>query len=160
VVVVNLSNSQNKARDAKMGNDLEQISNAAEIIRMDSGTFFGASGVQTVSGTVYKAKDLSINSTGASLNLIDGHTAASGYPSSVPFADYLSFVDNTNAGLLSSLSNPLGHGYWWATDGTGGNDTGKYVVYAQASKGSGNLLCWSGKHCDFTTLSASTPSPQ
>jgi len=38
VVVVNLSSSQNKARDARLQNDLEQVANAAEIVRMTSGT--------------------------------------------------------------------------------------------------------------------------
>ncbi len=38
VVVVNLSSSQNKARDARLQNDLEQISNAAEIYRIDKAT--------------------------------------------------------------------------------------------------------------------------
>ncbi|MFA6963559.1 MAG: prepilin-type N-terminal cleavage/methylation domain-containing protein [Patescibacteria group bacterium] len=36
VVVVNLSTSQNKARDAKLQNDLEQVANAAEIYRIDN----------------------------------------------------------------------------------------------------------------------------
>jgi len=139
VVVVNLSSSQNKARNARIANDLGQISNAAQMILIFDGTFAGS---RNVTDTIYGMGDLNVGSTTV-YNIASADTTTE--------VSYQNFKEkDATTPLIQAPSHPLtGSSYIWNTNLTSSSD--KYYVYARTAASATNFMyCKTGKACDLT----------
>jgi len=154
VIVVNLSSAQIKAKESAAESNIEQISNAAEIIKIEAGTFAGskyAKGLVTGNTGADVAIDITLNSTVKSPT---DYTAS---------ALYTLFIDSGNNRLFSAApAVPSPQHIYWQTDGTvsgspaviATSDSGKYVIYTADYGTTTNWITFkSGKVC---TTNAST----
>ena len=138
VVVVNLSSSQNKARNARIQTDLEQISNAAEIILTDAGEFSECS-----AGLANKTTAVYLNDT-LIANFKEGRTGSCGTQL-----------------MTKAPVNPANNTsfFQWSSSATGG----KYIIYTPSADTftATNKVwyyCKTGKACDKTAASATAPT--
>jgi prepilin-type N-terminal cleavage/methylation domain-containing protein len=152
VVVVNLSSAQGKAKDARVKNDIEQISHAVEIVRIDTGSFTGAK-TDTCAGVCLA--HLNISTSDGGYAILDIFNIGAGVKS----IDYKDINDKATPLLGGKPLHPMasaGYNYLWITNATSNSD--KYIVYANAASDTTKwMACRTGKACDLSgTLPAAT----
>ncbi|MFA6963560.1 MAG: type II secretion system protein [Patescibacteria group bacterium] len=158
VLVVNLSTSQVKARNARIQNDVEQLSSAAEIILLGSAAFTGSS--------------IGLKTDDLSLPIKSGNTApriSVGVNSFREEGSTVNLIASPPSNPASNVATDKYHYYFMKTNATGT----AYVIYAMAAdtfKGTDSptlatgdkfYFCKTGKACSIKILTdtdAATPS--
>ncbi len=154
VLVVNLSSSQVKARNARIQNDVEQLSQAAEIILLGSGAFPSVGGLVT---DTIRTGDAYLKLTGTS-NVANVSIGVNAFRE-----------DNSTVNLIStSPTNPASsdtankYSYYWMRTNLAGT---QYIIYTMAADtfksgdptlaiGDKFYYCKTGKNCGIKPLVA------